>query len=93
MFAEDLSVFFNPSEGFAETATFSGASAPVILDRPEVGALDDAMIAGDFRALMLASSFPTLAAGNTLTVAGVAYVVREVQAVDDGALKVARLAG
>ena len=85
---EDPAVFL---ADFGVTATVSSVDALVLLDRPQDFAVGD-VIALDPQITLPATTFPTLAYGDAITVDGVAYTVRDVQLVDDGAWKIARLA-
>ena len=86
MFAEDLTVFFSATE-FATVATWGALSANVLLNAPTEDLLGGRTQGIAYEALLAASAFPGIARGDEVTIAAVAFVVREVPAVGDGALK------
>lgn len=92
-FAEDLSIFF---DDFAVVATWtptgqSQRAAYVLFDSPDETVLGDAVMTTEYAIEMRASDFTGLKYGETVTVSGVIYTVREVRLLDDGALKRATL--
>ena len=61
-------------------------SALGILDMPSQVLLSDAILSTDYTLTAKASDFGKLQYGDAITVAGVAYTVRETQLIDDGAM-------
>lgn len=92
MFAEDLSVFFPGGDCAALPATWTpsggGASqsAQVLLDAPDAEFIDGAVRSREYAITYRASQWAGLKTGETVTVNGQTYTVREVAALDDGAL-------
>lgn len=80
--SSDLATFFDTDE-FASSATKQGGTtAAVIFDRPSLAQLG--IVSGSRpQALAKASDFSDSDVGNTLTIAGVAYTIRDVQRQDD----------
>lgn len=76
---------------FGVSAVVGEETSLVILDRPEAFAVGD-VIAGDPQIRLPTSTFSSLAYGDSITVDGTEYTVRDVQIVNDGRWKVARLA-
>ena len=89
-FAENLSVFFDAA-GFGLTATWGAFTATVILDAPTEDILGGRVSSDEYQVILPFASFPNIARGASITVAGVAYTVREVDRLDDGAIKRMRL--
>lgn len=96
IFADDLSFFFQLAD-FAVAATWTpfggGAqqSAQVLLDAPDLERLGDTVLSREYAITYAAGQLPGLKTGETLSVEGVSYTVREVAALDDGALMRATL--
>jgi hypothetical protein len=95
VFAENLDDFFSTSD-FAVAASYtppagSPLSASVIFDRPDNLVLGDQVISADYAVTMKSSDWPTVKRGETVTVVGVNYKVREVLNLDDGAVKILTL--
>lgn len=89
MFTEDLAAFFSESE-LAVAAVWSVGSAPVSVHfyqgYESVSLAAFAEISGiRYAALARRDQMPTVAAGQTLTIDSVAYVIRDVQNDDTGA--------
>ena len=80
---EDLGVFF---DDFGVTCVAGAVTALGILDMPSQVLLSDAILSTDYMLTARASNFGSLKYGDSITVAGVAYTVRETQYIDDGAL-------
>lgn len=77
---------------FADAATVGAVSGRVIFDRETRDALGDLALSEEPAALMPATTFPSLASGDTIVITGRGtYTVREVRLLDDGALKRATL--
>lgn len=85
-FAEDLTQFFDAAE-FAQAATWGALSANVILDTPTEDQLGGKALGMIFEVTLPTASWPNIARGASVTIAGVSYTVREVRLLDDGALK------
>lgn len=92
---EDLSIFFNPEE-FATAATHGATPATVLYD--ENGSILEQLgvQSSSPAALCPTTQWPTLAEGDALSIdlpaGATAFVVRSVQPLDDGALKLITLA-
>lgn len=85
MFTEDLAVFF---ADFGDDATFGLVSGRVIYDRDTQLVLTGQVLDDEESALMASATFPALANGDALAITGRgSFTVREVRAIDDGALK------
>lgn len=80
---EDLGAFFND---FGVSCTAGAVSALGILDMPSQVLVGDQVLSTDYTLTAKASDFGSLVYGDTITVAGVAYTVREARLIDDGAL-------
>lgn len=89
-FTEDLSVFFDAA-GFGLAATWGAYSATVLLDAPTEDVLGGRVSSDEYQATLPYASLPGIARGAAITIAGVAYTVREVDRLDDGAIKRLRL--
>lgn len=83
-----LAVFFSD---FAVAASFGAQSAQVLRDAPDEQWLAGAVQSREYAITYAATQLPGLKTGDTLTVDGVSYRVREVSALDDGALMRATL--
>jgi hypothetical protein len=84
MMTEDLApLFFD----FGLVAEHGTDSALVLLDMPTSSDLGGYALEGEYSITLPAESLPGLAMGETVTVSGTAYRVREVYLLDDGALK------
>lgn len=88
--AVDLSPFFQLAD-FAVAASFGAQTAQVLLDAPDLELLGDAVQSREYAITYAATQLTGLKTGETLTVEGVSYQVREVSALDDGALMRATL--
>ena len=80
---EDLGAFFND---FGVSCTAGAVSALGILDMPTQVLAGDQILSTDYTLTAKASDFGGLVYGDAITVAGVAYTVREARLIDDGAL-------
>ena len=94
-FTEDMAAFFNTAE-FAVVAVFTPAGgaqqqASVIFDAPTESILGDDQLSDEYAIMYPATDLPGVRAGDTGVIGGKQYKVREVRALDDGALKRARL--
>ena len=81
MITEDLNIFL---ADFGVSCTAGAVTALGILDMPSQVLLSDAILSTDYTLTAKASSFGGLQYGDAITVAGVAYTVREAQYIDDG---------
>jgi len=80
---EDLGEFFND---FGVSCTAGAVTALGILDMPTQVLAGDQILSTDYTLTAKASDFGNLLYGDAITVAGVAYTVREARLIDDGAL-------
>jgi riboflavin synthase alpha subunit len=80
---EDLGAFFND---FGVSCTAGAVSALGILDMPSQVLVGDQVLSTDYTLTAKASDFGNLLYGDSITVAGVAYTVREARLIDDGAI-------
>ena len=80
---EELSSFFNY---FGVSCTAGAVSALGILDMPTQVLAGDQVLSTDYTLTAKASDFGNLLYGDSITVAGVAYTVREARLIDDGAI-------
>lgn len=88
-FSEDLSVFFGTSE-FGVAATYGATTINVILDNDYL--LQGGVVAGRGPvAWARAANVDADPTGDTLTIAGTAYTIRNIEPQDDGALVLLRL--
>lgn len=86
MFVEDLSVFFSEAE-FAVLAIWGALQTEVILSAPNEDILNGRAQGIAYEVLLPTAAFPGIVRGESVTVNGVAYVVRDVRREDDGAIK------
>jgi hypothetical protein len=80
---ENLGDFFND---FGVSCTAGAVTALGILDMPTQVLAGDQILSTDYTLTAKASDFGNLLYGDAITVAGVAYTVREARLIDDGAL-------
>lgn len=80
--SEDLSVFLND---FGVTCTAGAVTALGILDMPSQIISGDMVLSTDYSLTARAADFGGLKYGDSITVAAVAYTVRETRLIDDGA--------
>lgn len=85
MFAEDLDAFFSTDEHALAGTLQGGAEVAVILDRGVVEAFGALVTSGPV-ALAKAADVSTSNLGQTLTIGGTAYTIRERHLLDDGAI-------
>jgi hypothetical protein len=78
---EDLNLFL---EDFGVTCTAGAVTAKGILDMPSQVVADGMVLTTDYTLTCRAVDFGTLIYGDGITVAGVAYQVRETRLIDDG---------
>lgn len=81
-FTEDLSTFLND---FGVSCTAGAVTALGILDMPAQVIAGDMVLSTDYTLTAKAADFGTLIYGNSITVAGTVYTVRETRLIDDGA--------
>ena len=76
---------------FGLPVVFGAHTGLGILDRPDLALLGGMQLSTDYALTVRTADFPGLKSGDALTVAGVAYRVREAKAHDDGIFTVAAL--
>lgn len=81
---EDMAPFL---ADFGVTVRHGALSARAILDSPTTTALGGVVSLDDHQLTLSADDLPALGHGETVVIAGVRYLVREVMVLDDGALK------
>lgn len=97
MFTEDLTAFFSQSE-FAVQAVFTpsgggaAVSASVIFNAETQDMFGDSVLSNEYTIVYSASDLPGIKSGDTGTVAGVQYRIRDIRLKGDGALVTAKLA-
>lgn len=79
---EDLSIFL---DDFGVSCTAGAVSGIGILDMPSQIISGDMVLTTDYTLTCRAADFGGLKFGDSITVAGTAYQVREVRKLDDGA--------
>lgn len=83
-FDEDLSVFLSEDE-FSVSVAAGAASGQGILDMPSEIIADGVVLTTDYKLTCEASKFGSLLHGDAITVNAIAYTVRNVALIDDGA--------
>lgn len=78
---EDLDIFL---ADFGVSCTAGAVTANGILDMPSQILSDGMVLSTDYTLTARASNFGNLIRGNSITVDGVAYTVRETMLIDDG---------
>lgn len=73
------------------TAVHGATTAQVFMDRPYVDSYSGMTISADYEMRYESASLPGLNYNSAITVDGVAYHVREVRAILDGAESIAKL--
>jgi riboflavin synthase alpha subunit len=81
MITENLDLFL---QDFGVTCTAGAVTAQGILDMPSQVVADGMVLTTDYKLTCRAASFGTLKYGDSITVDGTAYTVRENMFVDDG---------
>ena len=76
---------------FGMDASSGSSTGKVLFDQPDNTAFGDMVQTTEYTATLRVIDFPVLVAGNTLTISGTAYVVREVVHLEDGAFARATL--
>lgn len=80
MFAEDLTVFFDTTTGFATPATLAGGGmVPVIFDAAYQGGLNDLIESTGPSAKGSTASLATVVQGTGITINAIAYKVASVE--------------
>jgi hypothetical protein len=82
--SEDTSALFRD---FGVTVTHGARTARAILDQPTTAMLDGGLAITDYQITLAADELATLGTGDTVSIGGAAYTVREVYLLDDGAMK------
>lgn len=82
--SDDLGVFLG--DPFSVSATYGNTTADVLLDQPSQVIAGDMVLTTDYQITAKASDFGSLVGGDSITVDGKAYVVRETRLMDDGLL-------
>ena len=80
--SEDQTVYL---ADFGVTCTSGGTTAKAILEQPDLVLAGNQIISTDYQLTARVSDFGNLIAGASITVDSVAYTVREVRKLDDGA--------
>jgi len=78
---EDLDIFL---ADFGVSCTAGAVTANGILDMPSQILSDGMVLSTDYTLTARASDFGSLIRGNSITVDGIAYTVRETMLIDDG---------
>ena len=97
MFTEDIAAFFSEAE-FAVAAIFTPAaggaavSASVIFNAHTDMIFGDDVLSNEYTISFPASALPGIKSGDSGTVNGVAYRMREIRLKADGNIKIAKLA-
>ena len=87
MFAEDLSLFFDAG-GFALAATWGASTAQVLMRQPTEDILGGRAQSNEYEVQMPAAEFAGINRGDTITIGGASYRLREKpRLLGDGALK------
>lgn len=81
MINEDLTLFL---ADFGVSCTAGAVTANGILDMPSQVVADGMVLTTDYKLTCLASDFGSLKYGDSITVDGAAYTVRETLFIDDG---------
>ncbi len=81
MITEDLDLFL---EDFGVTCTAGAVTAKGILDMPSQVVADGMVLTTDYKVTCRTSVFGTLKYGDSITVDGASYTVRENMLIDDG---------
>ncbi len=79
MFVEDLSVFFDASNGFAVNATVGGSTVPVIFDAVGQSALAGFVETAGPQCIAKSQDVATVVQGTAITINAVAYTVTGVE--------------
>ncbi|MFZ9959281.1 MAG: head-tail joining protein [Candidatus Limnocylindrus sp.] len=81
--SEDLSIFF---DDFSVPVVFGAITGEGILDMPSEIVADGVVLSTDYSLTCLSSVFGAAKFGDTITVSGTSYTVRETLLIDDGKL-------
>jgi hypothetical protein len=82
-FTEDLSIFF---DDFSVPVVFGAITGTGILDMPSEIVADGVVLSTDYSLTCFTSVFGAAKYGDTITVSGTSYTVRETLLIDDGKL-------
>lgn len=85
---EDLGVFF---ADHGVVATFAGATASVIFDRPDEEILGRRVQSTGYLMTYPRTVFAALARGSVVSIGGVSYTVQTIRTIDDGEILQAEL--
>ena len=80
--SKTLSAYIND---FGVSCTSGSTTANAILEQPDLVLAGNQIVSTDYQLTAKTSDFGTLIAGESITVDSVAYTVREVRKLDDGA--------
>ena len=87
MFTEDLAVYFDTEDGFAEYVVVNGSVVPAIVDYRTTLALGNDVLVPETSLLIRSSDAVGVAEAQAATVRGAPYVIRQVMAEpSDGAV-------
>ena len=75
MFVEDLTPYFDTASGFAQAATVSGQSVPVIFDNGYAAALGGLVESTGPSCQAKSADVAAVVQGSTITIGGTAYTV------------------
>lgn len=89
-FTENLGAFFSAAD-FAVPLTWGLVTAEVILDAPDQEIIEGRVLTRGYAITYPADELVGLTGGQAVTVDGIAYKVREVEALDDGKIMRATL--
>lgn len=79
MFAEDLTVYFDPANGFAVNASLGGATVPVIFDAQGQSALAGFVETAGPQCIAKSQDVASVTQGSAITINAVAYTVTGVE--------------
>lgn len=79
------------ADGLAVPATFGAVTTPVVFDLPDLDQFGGFSQSREYSIRLQSVAWPLLKHGDAITVDGVAYTVREVKRVLDGAEMIATL--
>ena len=82
-FTEDLDAFFD-TPGFTVPVVFGATTGVGYFESPNEIIADDIVLTTDYAVVVKTSDFASVARGDTMTVEGVNYTVREPMRLDDG---------
>jgi|TARA_Y100000052_G_C2914807_1_gene64668 hypothetical protein len=82
-FQEDLDAFFD-TPGFTDPVVLGGTISVGYFESPNEIIADGMVLTTDYAVVVKTSDFPNVISGDTMTVKGVNYTVREPMLLDDG---------